>query len=274
MSNIIYVVYETTNLINGKYYIGVHKKNGSDYLGSGKILRFAINKYGKENFIRETLKSFDIERDAYDFEKEIVDGNLINNKNCYNIVEGGGCPPVHCELGKEHHNFGKKHTKESKKKMSKSKLGKYKGEDSPRYGKHHSEEAKKKMSEVKLGKYKGEDSPRYGKKHTEETKKKISDSKKGKGIGKKHSKDSRKKISESLKGKYIGKDSFHFGKNHTEETKKKMSESSQGFIYFIEGNKYISSIQAGKDLGVHLQTIINWCKNPNKPNCYREKLEV
>ena len=40
------VIYKTTNLLNGKYYIGKDEKNNSDYLGSGKILKLAINKNG------------------------------------------------------------------------------------------------------------------------------------------------------------------------------------------------------------------------------------
>ena len=50
------IIYLTTNLINGKIYIGLltnlKKKN---YLGSGKILKKAINAYGKENFKREEI---------------------------------------------------------------------------------------------------------------------------------------------------------------------------------------------------------------------------
>ena len=45
-------IYETTNLINGKKYIGQHKSNKFDknYYGSGKLIRYSLNKYGKKNF--------------------------------------------------------------------------------------------------------------------------------------------------------------------------------------------------------------------------------
>lgn len=45
-------IYKTTNLINGKIYIGQHKANkfNPKYKGSGKVLKEAIAKYGKENF--------------------------------------------------------------------------------------------------------------------------------------------------------------------------------------------------------------------------------
>ena len=46
------VIYKTTNLVNGKIYIGKDKYNNPKYLGSGKILKLAINKYGKGNFRR------------------------------------------------------------------------------------------------------------------------------------------------------------------------------------------------------------------------------
>jgi len=42
-----YLIYETTNLINGKLYRGAHQteKVNDGYLGSGKILRHPINKH-------------------------------------------------------------------------------------------------------------------------------------------------------------------------------------------------------------------------------------
>lgn len=37
------VIYKTTNLINGKVYIGKDSNDDPKYLGSGKILKLAIN---------------------------------------------------------------------------------------------------------------------------------------------------------------------------------------------------------------------------------------
>jgi len=50
-------IYITTNLVNGKKYIGQKKfiRQWEYYLGSGRHLKNAINKYGKENFIREII---------------------------------------------------------------------------------------------------------------------------------------------------------------------------------------------------------------------------
>ena len=49
-------IYLTTNKINGMKYIGKHYGELDDsYLGSGKILKRAIEKYGKENFEKSIL---------------------------------------------------------------------------------------------------------------------------------------------------------------------------------------------------------------------------
>lgn len=86
-----FVVYKTVNLVNNRYYIGVHRtKNVNDkYLGSGVLLRVAIKKYGRENFKKEILEIFDSYEDAFGKEKEIVTLELIEKGECYNLHCGG-----------------------------------------------------------------------------------------------------------------------------------------------------------------------------------------
>ena len=72
----MFIVYKTTNKLNNRYYIGVHHLDSKTvrkfYLGSGLFLKSAIKKYGKENFVRETLFEFDNLQDALNKEKEIL----------------------------------------------------------------------------------------------------------------------------------------------------------------------------------------------------------
>lgn len=86
-----HIVYRTTNLVNGKFYIGKHTLSDRSkyYLGSGYALRAAIQKYGRENFIRETLYEFDNLDDCFAKEQEIVNEQLMMNPMCYNITSGG-----------------------------------------------------------------------------------------------------------------------------------------------------------------------------------------
>lgn len=85
--NMFYTVYKITNLINKKFYIGKHKTNdlNDEYMGSGKLIKRAIKKYGKDNFIKELLFMFDTEQEMNEKEKELV---LISEET-YNLCEGG-----------------------------------------------------------------------------------------------------------------------------------------------------------------------------------------
>lgn len=101
-----YIVYITTNLCNGKLYVGVHKtdpKIFDGYIGCGiyrpqqatrdYTLHKAVRKYGYENFRRTTIQEFpDTEegkKEAYALEAAIVTETFIKSKNVYNSALGG-----------------------------------------------------------------------------------------------------------------------------------------------------------------------------------------
>jgi group I intron endonuclease len=79
-------VYLTTNLLNGKKYVG--KKYGEFnkyYYGSGKLIKNSIKKYGVENFKCEILKICETEIEINECEVFYI--NLLNPE--YNLAEGG-----------------------------------------------------------------------------------------------------------------------------------------------------------------------------------------
>lgn len=86
-----YYIYMTTNHVNNKKYIGQHYGEINDsYLGSGTLLKEAIQKYGKENFSKEILEicsNYDAMNLAE--RKWIIKYNAVKNSNFYNIAEGG-----------------------------------------------------------------------------------------------------------------------------------------------------------------------------------------
>ncbi len=165
----MFKVYKYTNLINDKIYIGQTKyslekraeKNGINYKGSKYFYR-AIQKYGWENFSPEILKDNLTQEEANELEEYYIKFfDSINPLIGYNIRPGGN----NSELSKE-----------SKQIISEKAKNRYKDKtNNPMYGKTHSDEAKKKMSKVKTGK----NNPMYGKTLSYETRKKISEHHKG-----------------------------------------------------------------------------------------------
>ncbi len=51
-------IYKTTNILNDKFYIGMHSTNdlNDGYQGSGKRLRYSINKHGRKAHTTEILE--------------------------------------------------------------------------------------------------------------------------------------------------------------------------------------------------------------------------
>jgi hypothetical protein len=94
-------IYITTNKVNGKKYIGQSKYNNLSYLGSGKLLKQAIKKYGKDNFCKKIIVKGHFNYALLnELEIHYIQlYNAVNNNNFYNLKRGGN-------------NTGVKHKKE------------------------------------------------------------------------------------------------------------------------------------------------------------------
>lgn len=154
-----------------------------------------------EHFKPKTLEDKMLGRDVADHKTHNPIGMNINDvrnlrwctqqENC-NFDEARHNKSI-SHKGKPSNFKGKKHSEETRKKMSESLKGKLTGEKNPMFGK------------------KGEQAPMYGKRHSDETKKKMSIA------ARNISDETRKRRSESRKGKKL-----------SDETKKKMSLSKKG----------------------------------------------
>ena len=130
-------VYITTNLINGKRYVGQRKISDrrydyyNKYLGSGKVLRNAIKLYGEENF-EKTIISFAYSQEELDrLETELIlFFDAANDDNYYNI-----------SLGQTHNGWGLKTDEEKKEIMARSVASRKKWRE------NLTEEQKKEISE-------------------------------------------------------------------------------------------------------------------------------
>ena len=84
-------IYKITCNITNKFYIGMHSTNDlqDNYFGSGKILKYSIKKYGKENHSLEILSFYDNRDELSKAEKNIVNEELIKKDLCMNLTTGG-----------------------------------------------------------------------------------------------------------------------------------------------------------------------------------------
>jgi group I intron endonuclease len=156
-----YYLYEVRNKLNGKIYVGVHKTENMDdgYMGSGKVIKTAIEKYGIENFTKTILQQFSTEEEMFYAEKQLVNDQFLLREDVYNLRRGG-------TGGFDYINS--------------SGILKFKG-------KTHSESSKKMMGHVG-NKY------WLGKKHSDETKQKIGLKSKIANTGKIKSEETKEKI--------------------------------------------------------------------------------
>lgn len=80
----------TENLINGKKYIGADSKNNPKYIGSGILMKSAIKKYGRENFVKTIIEECSSIEELDNREKFWIEYyEAVNNEQFYNLTEGG-----------------------------------------------------------------------------------------------------------------------------------------------------------------------------------------
>ena len=155
-----YYIYKITNLINGKMYIGQHRTNNLDdgYMGSGKLIKRAIKKYGVENFKKEIQGFYEDMEELNYMERVLVDQTWVDREDTYNLVIGGDQFRLFGSLSEEHkRKIGdgnrNKHPSNKTRKLMSEKAKMRTGVKNSFFGKHHSDEAKRKNREAHLGKH-------------------------------------------------------------------------------------------------------------------------
>ena len=132
-------VYVIVNKINLKLYFGSHSWEGTgldpNYYGSGKIIKQAVKKYGKDNFIVYPIKFYDNVDECRRAEEELLTKyDISNNQYCYNIKNGaigwtseditGKNNPMYGRTGEKNPNYGKTVSEQTRNRISQSQGGK------------------------------------------------------------------------------------------------------------------------------------------------------
>jgi hypothetical protein len=139
-----YTIYQITNNVNGKIYIGAHKTSDidDDYFGSGKRIGYAIAKHGIKNFQKSILFTFNTAEEMYAKEKELVSQEFVIREDTYNMKVGGFGGWDHVD------NTDRMLSEETHKKMSASAKIRQTGETNSFYGKKHSVESLDKIGKA------------------------------------------------------------------------------------------------------------------------------
>ena len=139
------IIYKTTNLINGKIYVGKDYHNNPEYLGSGVIIKRAVKKYGKTNFKKEIIETC-TEENIDEKEKYWIKSlNATDREVGYNRSPGG----IVTVYGKDHPMYGAHLAEIARKRLSAALSGK----NHPNYGKHLSEKTRMLISKANTGKH-------------------------------------------------------------------------------------------------------------------------
>ena len=181
-----YLIYQTTNLVNGKIYVGKHETTNIEdgYFGSGNLIQAAIKKYGLENFDFKILIDLKNREEMNLLEKMVVTEEFCKREDVYNIKIGGdggwdyvntsgkavSLKQQYFRLSLEQRKYLSKKAQATRKKWSVERKNEYKklcrlnalewyanhpgyfaGERNPMYGHVYTDETRRKMSINKIG---------------------------------------------------------------------------------------------------------------------------
>jgi group I intron endonuclease len=263
------IIYEIKNKVNGKLYIGQHSSDElGSYWGSGKLLKYAINKYGIENFERSIIERCSTKDELNEREKYWIEEKK-SVANGYNLTDGGtgGDNSKFINYSNEWVEKQKQNTKNYWDNLSdedrKDRSQKVIGEKNPMFGKEGFWKGKNIPKEIvqksidNRRRYIGEQNPNW----------KGGTSFKYCECGVKISPTNNTCI--NCRDKSGVKNPF-FGKQHSEETKNKLSEKRKGkkptnmTQVVIDDIIYESLSEASRQTGIPPPTILWRIKSKNK----------
>jgi len=207
----MYNIYLITNLENKKQYVGITKFSITErfyqHTKRGFLLTEAIKKYGEDKFSIELIEEVDTAGRAYELEQYYIMEYNSKVPYGYNITDGGDGI------------FGWEATEEYRKECSERVKQLHKEKKVGMYGKKHTDETKKKMSEASKGKFKPW---LIGRKLSPETIERLRQL----NLGRVASKETRKKISENHHD-VNGENNPMYGKKHSPETIEKLKQKAK-----------------------------------------------
>lgn len=228
-----YTVYCTTNLFNGKKYIGKHVTSDiyDDYLGSGLLLTAAIKKYGRASFRKDILYVYENEELMNAKEAELVNEAVVMSDDYYNIAMGGHGGQIVLKEGHPLYFSTRKKLQEQALRRAPELSARAKERHASKnigmYGRTHSDSAKARIGAAHSGKH-----------VTQETRQKLSaalmgnePSNKGKSleetVGASRAHMIKQALSNRNKVKYVGEGNPMYGKKHSPSTREQLSEKAR-----------------------------------------------
>ena len=231
-------IYLTTNLVNGKRYVGQHKSSefNPDYKGSGIYLWNSIRKHGVENYTVEMLEECSSQEEMNEKEVYWISFyDAVKRKDFYNITAGGNNHNPYLGLSEEDRvKVGKKISKAISGTVYVNKDGITK-----KVRREHLQEALDNgyslgLSEERLEKFRGKNNPMYGRKHTNEARAKMTK------IGETNNWYGKKWFTDGINNIFVKEgdprltDKFKPGRTMKKSTKQGISSSMKGLTHITK----------------------------------------